>query len=181
MQSKFQILSAITVMTLSLLGCASTQPQQASCEQKDWYELGRSDGSQGLTTEKWTAHKQACAKEFRPEWETMYLNGRNSGLVDYCDTENGYELGRTGSSYFYVCPSTMEPQFLSGFRRGQKAHELEIEIRKLDAKIDSIAQQLVSVQSGYDRNVLSSEMEQLKRLRTKNDRQLDRISRSGSI
>lgn len=175
-RQNFSLLGAFVFLALTT-SCASNRLESAGCDQKDWYELGRSDGSTGAPAEKLANYKNKCDADFKADWETMYMNGRNAGLVEFCESENGYELGRAGSTYFYVCPSTMETAFLDGYRRGQKARELELEIQKLDAKIDTIAQQLVAMDSSYDRNVLSSEMEQLKRLRLKNDRQLERMSK----
>jgi hypothetical protein len=179
--ARLAFLTALTLVILGLTSCSSAQIEQAGCDQKDWYELGRRDGGQGTPAGKWENLKKQCSGDFRADWENMYVNGRNAGLVEYCEDSNGYELGRAGTPYFYVCPSTMEPQFLSGYRRGQRARDLELEIRKLDAKIDSIAQRLVVTESGYDRTMLSSEMENLKRLRSQNDRQLDKISKRDSI
>src|SRR6202042_1372132 len=102
-------------------GCVEKQivPDKTACEQTDWYELGRQDGSQGQPTDRLNKHQKACAK-VEPDWETVYTNGRNAGLVEYCEPKNGYELARMGIAYYYVCPSTVEAQFLSSYRKGQQ-------------------------------------------------------------
>jgi hypothetical protein len=167
---------------LILSACSTTPPEQASCDQQDWYELGRRDGTQGIPSDRLTQHRNTCRKDsFKAEWDTMYTNGRNAGLVDYCSTDNGYELGRQGSTYFYVCPSTMEPLFLSGYRRGQQARNLELEIKKLDTRIETTVQKIVQSASGYERNQLTSELEQLKKLRAQNDLKLSRIVSKNAI
>lgn len=162
-----------------LSACASKKvEQQISCGQVDWYELGRRDGAQGVPVERLEERRKTCQKEtFAAEWETVYTNGRNAGLIEYCSIENGYELGRQGLAYFYVCPSTMEPEFLTGYRRGQTAHTLEVEIKKLDSRIDTMVQQLVATNSTYERNQLTSELEQLKKMRARNDQKLTQISK----
>jgi hypothetical protein len=177
MSLKFISLSAVLIF---LSACASIRPPElVACNQLDWYELGRQDGAQGAAVERLEQHRRTCKQEtFETEWETVYTNGRNAGLLEYCSSENGYELGRQGNAYFYVCPSTMEPQFLSGYRKGQQAHTLEIEIKKLDAKIELTVQKIVQTDSTYERNQLASELEQLKRSRAQNDQKLSRITRS---
>src|SRR5436190_2119649 len=143
---KRKVLGSLAAAVLSLVflnACSSIPADQAICEQQDWYELGRRDGAQGTAAERLDQHKATCKRDtFQSEWETMYSDGRNAGLVEYCSSENGYGLGRQGASYLYVCPSTMESLFLSGYRRGQAAHTLEIEIKKLDAKIELIVQKI---------------------------------------
>src|SRR6185503_17308749 len=99
------LLSTLALMFIS--GCAATKvAEKAPCDQTDWYEIGRRDGSQGSPTEKLTSHEKTCRRDFRSEWEKLYTNGRNAGLVEYCDQKNAYELGRMGVKYYYVCPST---------------------------------------------------------------------------
>jgi hypothetical protein len=164
------------VLVLSFLGCVSAKSTDiATCEQADWYELGRRDGSQGAPTDRLTKHQKECAQQLNPEWETMYTNGRNAGLVEYCDPKNAYELGRMGVSYYYVCPSTVEPQFLGGYRRGQQARELELQNQKLDEKIDDLSQKVIQTSSIYEKKELTTELDQLKVLRAKNERELSKI------
>lgn len=157
------------------VSCASKNVDVATCEQADWYELGRRDGSQGTPTDRLTQHQKDCAKSFNPDWETVYTNGRNAGLVEYCEPKNAYELGRMGVAYHYVCPSTVEPPFLLSYRKGQDARELEIQNQKLDEQINDTTQKLIQSGDTYEKNELSTALEQLKKLRAKNDRELSKI------
>jgi hypothetical protein len=158
-----------------LAGCSSTPHDEASCDQADWYELGRRDGSQGAPTDKLKDHRKSCTKNFRSDWESMYTNGRNAGLVEYCDPKNGYELGRMGVGYYYVCPSTVEPQFLLSYRRGQRAHELELQSKQLDLRIDQLSQKLLVANNKYDQQELTGELDQLRKQRAQKERELAKI------
>ena len=172
----FKNLSLLVAFALlGLSGCSSMKSYQASCDQADWYELGRRDGSQGSTSDRLTQHRQPCAKQFHSDWETMYTNGRNAGLVEYCEPKNGFELGRMGIGYMYVCPSTVEPQFLNSYRKGQRAHDLELESKRIDLQIDQLAQRLLVSNNKYDQKEMSSELEQLKKLRSVKDKELSKI------
>ena len=167
------------VFAFALSSCVSpgkvAEPEKASCEQADWNELGRRDGSQGNPTDRLTAHQKECAKQSNPEWETIYTNGRNAGLVEYCETKNAYELGRMGVAYYYVCPSTVEPGFLVGYRKGQQAREIEVANQKLDEQIDQLGQKIVTTESADEKSDLESQIEDLKKARAKNDLELSKM------
>lgn len=168
-------ISAITFL-LALSAC-KTAPERISCAQRDWYESGRHDGAQGSTLDRLAKYKVECSADFNSAWESVYLNGRNAGLVEYCQPENGYELGRMGISYAYVCPSVGEEKFLASYRRGQDARELQIRNQMLDAKIDSILGKLNRIDTGYEQRELASELEVLKKKRAQNGKELDQITK----
>jgi hypothetical protein len=174
---KNQSIFVLSIFTaLSLVGCATANKEQASCEATDWYETGRRDGAQGMTSDKLTEHKEKCGKSFQSDWETVYTNGRNAGLIEYCEPKNGYEMGRMGISYFYVCPSTMEPEFLSFYRKGQRAHNLEQESSDLNLKIDELTKRLTATNDGYDQRQIASELSELKQSRAQKEKELANIS-----
>lgn len=115
------IASLITLSSLLQIGCASSSSTitRTNCTSMDWFEYGRRDGSRGAPKEQVDSYRQLCGSEFNGTSETLYVNGRNSGLVEYCTPQNGFELGKMGATYLYVCPSLMEPAFISEMRRGQ--------------------------------------------------------------
>jgi len=168
--------AVIGFVLIGLISACAGKQEKASCGQRDWYETGRRDGSQGATLDRLTNYKKECGDEFASFSETMYTNGRNAGLVEYCAPDNSYELGRMGISYLYVCPSTMESAFLVGYRRGQGARKIEIENQKLDVEIDSLLTKLNREESNYARREIASELEQLRKTRAKNDKDLGKVS-----
>ena len=175
--STYQIFMTLMFAVAVFSGCAS-KPTVAGCEQRDWFELGRrQDGAQGATEDQLSKHARSCGKEFRPDWETMYTNGRNAGLVEYCTPENAFELGKMGLAYMFVCPSTVEPQFLSGYRKGQRARELEIENKKLEGKIDTISERLTTSNGDFDKARVVTELMQLQARKTQNEEELTNSKR----
>lgn len=169
-------LSLIATISMALAGCTTTPAtkQTSSCEQKDWYEIGRHDGAQGTTLDAVNKYREQCPAEFSSNIETMYTNGRNAGLIEYCAPENAHELGRMGLSYKYVCPSTTEPEFLAGYRRGEAARKLEIENQKIDHEIDLLLAQLNAGDTDqYRKRELASEIDSLRKERARNERQLN--------
>lgn len=172
---RFVIYTLFTSALALLSGCISAL-EKPSCAKMDWYEIGRSDGAQGLGQDALDKHKLSCGETFSENSETIYTNGRNAGLVDYCSEENGYDMGRMGVLYTYVCPSTMEPQFLTQYEKGQNARQLELENAKLDARIASIFQRLNIAQSSGEKADLQFELKTIQRLRAQNGKTLEKIS-----
>lgn len=99
---------------------SSSSISKTNCASMDWFEYGRRDGSKGAAKEQIENYRKLCGDQFSGASETLYVNGRNSGLVEYCTPQNGFEVGKMGSPYLYVCPSLMEPAFISEMRRGQR-------------------------------------------------------------
>lgn len=165
-----------------VVGCASTAVNSSangfSCKRSDWYEIGRRDGSAGLPAKKLDSYRQSCGKRLSADDETLYSNGRNAGLVDYCTSNNAFELGRAKVTYYYVCPSTTEPNFLAAYKLGEKARNLEVQNQKLAAKIEDLSQKLDQQEpQSPKRRDLASQLHQLKRLQARNARELSRISK----
>ncbi len=164
---------SLIAIAISLSACASKSVDRAGCDQRDWYELGRHDGAQGSTNDQLSKYSSDC-RRLRPDWESMYANGRNAGLVEYCTSENGFELGRMGITYMYVCPSQLEPAFLSGYRKGQRARALEIENKNLDTKIDLMTEKLDQASQEFERGQLARELKQLRAKREQNQKELNK-------
>lgn len=169
-------LSALFLL-FSLTACVS-DPKVADkpvCAATDWYELGRLDGAQGSPVDRFKAHQNRCPKDFRADWETMYTNGRNAGLVEYCDPHNAYELARSGVEYFYVCPSTVEKPFLASYEKGKQAREIELKNQKLDEEIDQLTNRLAQSSTSGEQDELSSTLAELKKARAKSEQELSKI------
>ena len=175
MLNSIRILFALSA-TLLIAGCASA-PEKISCAQRDWFESGRHDGAQGSTLDHLAKHKAECGHDFNSSWESLYTTGRNAGLVEFCSPDNAYQLGRMGIAYMYVCPSTVEEEFLVGYRKGQDARHLEVANKKIDAAIDETTNKLNLSDNSAERRELASELEQLKKKRAQNEKTLDRVSK----
>lgn len=161
---------------LLIVGCSST-PEKISCAQRDWYEVGRHDGAQGATLDHLATYKNECGRDFNDSRESLYTNGRNAGLVEFCSEDNAYQLGRMGIAYRYVCPSTVEESFLTGYRKGQEARHLEVANKKLDAAIDETVSKIDRTENRTERRELAGELEQLKKKRAQNEKTLDRVTK----
>ncbi len=106
--------AALLLATAS--GCATLSPEQ--CVSANWYQVGLADGAAGFGADRVAAHANACAKQRVVPDASLYAEGREDGLRDYCTTESGLEAGRNGVAYRGVCPDDTEAGFLTGYRLG---------------------------------------------------------------
>ena len=102
--------------------CATLQPEKVAeeCAATDWQRFGVNDGKLGVPTESRASRFDDCATVGAAVDLAAYQTGRSEGLLSYCTTENGYEVGYDGRRYKNVCPPTLEPDFLQGYDRGRK-------------------------------------------------------------
>ncbi len=167
----FLALTAALVLT----GCAQLSPKE--CMVRDWYEQGRIDGSQGLSSARLEEHLNSCPDvASHPETSDVYKNGWNAGLTQYCSPSNGFELGAAGKSYEKVCPVILERVFLAEYEKGQKLLELENQ----NAEIESELAQLTSQRSpaADDPPEVRSQIRRLISKRDANIREMSKIRSS---
>ena len=119
-----RVLKTVTLLCAGILlsACATLQPEKVAeqCAATDWKRYGLNDGKLGVATETRASEFEDCATVGQPVNLAAYQAGRSEGLISYCTTENGYQVGYDGRRYDYVCPPTLEPDFLQGFDRGRK-------------------------------------------------------------
>lgn len=178
----FQGLGAFS-FALLLAGCSSLPMNQGArsfCQNVDWYAIGRIDGANGKDANALDAHRQECGKTPFPPNAEMYENGREAGLVDFCTPRSGFEFGKDGNPYKGVCPLPFEAEFLSAYHAGLKEFQLQNENTKLETRMDSLYDKILS-QSGpalTDKLRLRGELEQLKKQHTQNDAEINSLENS---
>jgi hypothetical protein len=177
--------SILTIVLFSLFGlffisgCISTQSLSTeSCDKVDWYELGRRDGARGVPVTTYEDRRQDCDLDIEASRKNLYINGHNAGLVDYCRPDNGYELGRTGQLYFYVCPGDVETDFLKPYRLGRKVYQLELANRQIDQNLSSLLEIVKKSDSDQSKmNQANQQIENLRAQRAENAKALEEIKR----
>jgi len=122
------------------LGCATLSKNE--CLESDWFEIGRRDGSMGKPRALFQQHSKACGKHGVSPDREAYYKGRDEGLKFYCTRDNGFEQGRLGQSYRYVCPSELEPVFFAGYQKGRELYQYESKVKNLENRIKSIEEQI---------------------------------------
>ena len=128
-------ISMLSLWIIALSGCASMSGDE--CATSDWSAVGYEDGSRGSTSERFSNHREACAKHgITPDFQA-YQQGRTDGLVEFCQPSRGFNLGASGSSYNGVCAANLEPDFLDAYRVGQQLHTLRSNVSSANSHIYS--------------------------------------------
>ncbi len=123
----------VIVFALAVSGCASMSSEE--CALSDWSAVGFEDGARGYTTERFSAHRKACAKHGVTADFRAYQEGRDEGLVQFCQPSRGYNLGVNGGTYHGVCDVAMEEEFLDAYRVGHQLYSLRASVNTASSRI----------------------------------------------
>jgi hypothetical protein len=118
-----------------LSGCASMSGDE--CATSDWSAIGYEDGSRGYTMDRIGQHRKACAKHGVTPDFAAYQNGRDQGLVDYCQPGRGFSIGSNGGSYNGVCSVNQEADFLDAYNAGHRLHTLRSNVNSASSSISA--------------------------------------------
>lgn len=132
MDKKLAMISVLAAV-FGLGGCASMSEDE--CLTSDWGAIGYEDGARGYTMEQFSNRRQACAKHgVTPDFRA-YREGRDEGLVSYCQPSRGYNLGVSGGSYYGVCDVALEEEFLDAYRVGSQLYGLRANVQTANNRI----------------------------------------------
>jgi len=172
MKSKVYICLNFLILFPLINSC--TQLMVANCQESDWYELGRRDGANGAPVRYET--KKTCNDSDIQANEVLYRNGRYAGLIEYCGSENGFEIGKSGNSYYFVCPTDMESGFLKQYRMGKRFFELEKQNQNIEKSMHTMAAELKNFTLNAElKSSVKIQIYQLKQQRSRNLRELANI------
>jgi hypothetical protein len=119
----------VLLLPLIAAGCATLD--KAECLEADWAIIGLEDGAAGRPVSYIGRHREACAEHGVTPDLASYQRGHDEGLVQFCNADNGFRLGRAGRSYNNVCPSSLNGEFLAGYETGRQLHALSRDIDHL--------------------------------------------------
>ena len=135
---------AVVFFALAVSGCASMSSEQ--CAFADWSAVGFEDGASGYTTERFSAHRKACAKHGITADFRAYQEGRDEGLVQFCQPSRGYNLGVNGGTYHGVCDVAMEEEFLDAYRVGHQLYSLRANVNTAHSRIAARKRELDQIE-----------------------------------
>lgn len=118
MKKHFTFAFLVCASTL-LTGCQTTPGEiSQNCSQKNWNDIGFSDGSQGLAANT-TPIKTACRVASAAETPMRsYMEGWNEGIRTYCVPSTGYDAGARGDALTSHCPADLQEEFKSSWLKG---------------------------------------------------------------
>ena len=120
-----------------LSGCATMSEDQ--CLAGDWGGKGYQDGLNGYQGSRLDDHAKACGKVGVSPNPDAYFSAREQGLRTYCRWENGFKVGRSGSSYGGVCSPDEEHDFLTAYEDGLVIHAAESALSNAESNVRSAA------------------------------------------
>jgi hypothetical protein len=149
---------ALAVGLLALGGCASTTKNQ--CLVGDWQTLGYRDGLNGTQSTALLRHQNSCMKHGVTPDREAYLTGWREGVVQYCQPDNGFDVGNSGAGYGNVCPEHLQQQFRAAYSDGRQLYLARVELNNLRHGIEQRETRLRDVKSeiaGITAELLSPE------------------------
>ena len=129
------IVIGTALSALAMSGCASMSSDE--CMATDWSAVGFEDGARGYTTERFSKHRRACAKHGVTADFSAYQNGREQGLVEYCQPGRGYNVGVNGGRYYGVCSVDYEADFLDAYNAGYHLYTLRSNVNRANSSINA--------------------------------------------
>ena len=122
------------LVALTSAGCASMSAQE--CLTADWRAIGYEDGARGASVAAVSPRRRACADKAGVSVDmAAYMDGRDAGLVLFCQPGNGYALGARGGAYNGVCAGPQEAGFIAAYESGRELHALERRVAGIEADI----------------------------------------------
>ena len=135
----------VVVFVIGLSGCASMNADE--CVASDWFAIGHEDGSRGYTSDRFGNYRKACVKHgVSPDFQA-YQNGRDQGLVEFCQPGRGFNYGVNGGQYRGVCSVEMEAGFLEAYRSGRQLHTLRANVSTVNSQIYNKERELKSYEN----------------------------------
>jgi hypothetical protein len=123
----------IAACALATGACSSMGPEE--CAATDWTAVGYEDGARGLPADHFGNHRKACAKHGITADFAAYRDGRDEGLVEFCQPGRGYSLGVSGGHYHGVCDAALEEEFLDAYQVGHQLYSLRANVYDASARI----------------------------------------------
>jgi hypothetical protein len=135
------------VAAVALLAGCATGMDKNQCVAADWRMIGYEDGLRGQPADRIGAHRVACAKHQVTPNLAAYSEGRERGLVEFCQPKNGFRVGLQGSGYANVCPTATEAAFVHGYKWGRQIHDARSDLRNTNSRLKSARDGLLQTDS----------------------------------
>jgi outer membrane murein-binding lipoprotein Lpp len=145
-------LLASALLVLALSGCASMSKDE--CLALDWRTTGYEDGAAGYSGDHIAQHRKACGKHGVTPDLQAYQSGREQGLREFCQPENGYRLGLRGAALASSCPAELKAAFQDSYDQAFELYSLRSRVANAANELEASRQALA--QSERDLIVVSS-------------------------
>ena len=151
---------SLPALAVLIGSCAPISEDQ--CRSGDWGSIGLADGKKGRYASILNEYAETCAEFGVSPVRDIYLQARDAGLQFYCTPDNAYRVGRAGDRLNSVCAPSLMPSLRTAFERGEKYHEIEEEIDRLEGRIDTLRAELSGAREQPQSPVIDSRVLQIK-------------------
>lgn len=121
------------VCILLASGCATLDKDE--CLVADWRLIGYQDGAAGRSATVIDDYRKDCARYSVVPDLDVYRAGREEGLLQYCQPDNGYRLGESGHAWSPVCPAEGSVAFRAAYNEGREIYLARSEVNSTSAQI----------------------------------------------
>jgi Protein of unknown function (DUF2799) len=128
-------LFASALLLLALSSCASMN--ESECLALDWRTVGYEDGVAGYSGDRIAHHRKACGKHGVTPDLDAYQSGREQGLREFCQPENGYRLGLHGAGLASSCPADLKADFQSSYDQGFELYGLRSRVANAENELEA--------------------------------------------
>lgn len=118
---------------------------ESQCAAGDWETIGYRDGSLGYRSSRLLAHQDACVPHGVTPDREAYQLGWRQGIEEFCQPDNGFELGRSGESHHNVCPTPQRETFLPAYDRGRTLYVAEARVAEVESAIAQKSHRLQTI------------------------------------
>jgi len=136
----------ISLVAISVILQACATMNENECRLSDWRTIGYEDGAAGYPASRIGEHRQACAKHGIAPDLAAYQQGRDEGLRQFCQPNNGFNLGARGGSFNGACPADLAVDFSDAYQAGKQLHTLQSRVNSSASQIASKQRQLASTE-----------------------------------
>lgn len=126
-------LCVFIAIILLVPGCATLDKDE--CLVADWRLIGYQDGAAGRPATVMDDYRKDCARYSVVPDLDVYQAGRNKGLLQYCQPDEGYRLGESGRAYSPVCPAAARVAFRAAYNEGREIYLARSDVKSTSALI----------------------------------------------
>ena len=134
----------LAMAVVGLSGCATMSADE--CMTSDWTAVGYGDGARGYSTDRHAKYRKSCAKDGVTPDFSAYMDGRERGLVEYCQPSRGFNVGSNGGRYNGVCSVNLEADFLDAYNAGYHLYTLRSNVNRATSSINSKENELERIE-----------------------------------
>ncbi len=169
----WRVFLCLVLASSALLGgCATMSADE--CKVANWNEVGLRDGLEGAALSKLDYRVKDCAQAKVAVDMPRYLQGREQGLLQFCNLENAAPLGLNGASYNGVCPVGIDGEFRRRFRLGRDVYDTRQSVRNLEGHVNNAEDRLRVAPNDDERRRARESLRELDfEIRRARDRQRD--------